>query len=137
LSGELEVINNGIVNDTNNFYINTKLACVILGNGKFIIKSSNNNSTFMVISGNATVMDNLSRKIYKIKDKDIITFTPRPLLTGKAADHMKNQNVSTFSQLDGDDYATIISELNIMEKQQRQFVFITIESTNVAVKLKN
>ena len=136
LSGEVEVINNGIVNDTNNFYMNTRLACIIFGKGKFVVKSSNTSSTFIVIEGNATVMDTSSRKLYKIKDKDVISFTPRPLLSGKAGEQLRKQSFATTSQLESDDYKVLSTEFNTFQNEQRQYIFVTTDSANKLVKLK-
>jgi len=136
LSGEVEVINNATVDDTNNFYLNTKMACIIFGKGKFITKSSEKSSTFIIIEGTATVMDNLSRKLYKLKEKDIVTVTPRPNLSGKASELLVNKNVVTTSQLDNSDYGVLINEMVLFDKQQKRYIFIALNKTNILTKLK-
>jgi hypothetical protein len=137
IEGELQVINNATINDTNNFYINTKLACIVAGKGKFIVKAENTSSTFIVISGNAIAMDNLSKKLYRLKEKDVITFIPRPVSTGKATEMMRRQNIATMSQLETLDYTGLNNEFSIYDSEQHPYVFITTENTSKFVKLKN
>ena len=136
LNGEVEVIHNAIVNETNTFYMNTKMACIIFGNGKFIVKSSDKSSTFIIIEGTAIIMDNLSKKLYKVKDKDIVTVTPRPNLSGKASELLINKNVVTTSQLDNNDYGVLINEMVLFDKQQKHYIFVTSNKTNILTKLK-
>ena len=134
LNGEIEIINESV---TNGLYINTELACIILGDGRFVIKSDGHSSTFIIIQGNATIMDNMGKKLYKVKDKDIITVTPRPILSGKAENSMKKQNIVTTSILDDMDDGVLVNEFNILNVAQHQYIFITIDGMNRFVKLRN
>lgn len=137
LHGDAEIINNSTVNETNNFYINTRLACIICGKGKFIIKSADNSSTFIILEGNATIMDNLGRKLYKVKQNDIITITPRPALSGKAGELMRKQNIVTSTQLDSNDCTVLNNDFVAYDNEQHHYIFVTTDSSNKIVKLKN
>ena len=81
-------------------------------------------------------MDNLSKKLYKVKDKDIVTVTPRPNLSGKASELLINKNVVTTSQLDNNDYGVLINEMVLFDKQQKHYIFVTSNKTNILTKLK-
>lgn len=136
INGEAEIINNSVCNDTNNFYINTKLACLICGKGKFVVRSDDKSSTFIIVEGNATIMDNMGRKLYKVKQNDIITFTPRPVFSGRAAESMRKQNIVTSSTLDASDYNALIAEFATYDSEQHHYIFVT-DNGNKLVKLKN
>jgi hypothetical protein len=137
INGEAEIINNAVTNDTNSFYVNTKLACIVCGKGKFVVRSEDKSSTFIIVEGNASIMDNMSRKLYKVKQNDIITITPRPVLNGRAGEMMRKQNIVTSSTLDISDYNALTNEFTAYDNEQHRYIFITIDSANKLAKLKN
>ena len=81
-------------------------------------------------------MDNMGRKLYKVKQNDIITFTPRPVFSGKGADMMRKQNIATTSTLDTSDYNALINEFATYDSEQHHYIFVT-DNGNKLVKLKN
>lgn len=137
INGELYIINNANSNDTNTFYINTALGFIMLNKGKFVIKTDGTTrSTFVIVEGTATSMDNSTKKLYKLKEKDIIIFSPKPYFSGRASDLVKKQNVASLSLLDNEDLNFLVTEFNAFEKEQGQYIFVTTDNANKLVKLK-
>ena len=136
LHGEAEIINNAAAIFTNNFFINTRLGCIVCGKGRFVVRSADNSSTFIVVDCTAVVMDNLGKRFYKMKRNDIISITPRPILSGKAGELMRHQNIVTSSELDESDCGVLSNEFATYDNEQHNYVFVTANTENTLVQLK-
>jgi hypothetical protein len=122
--------------EENPMIVSTSMASIVIKSGKFIIRSEENSLLLIVLEGEATVLDSLSKHKQTVKDKNMLVVVPAPKLQGRAAEHIKKQNMFSLKSLDDVDNKELTTELTALSDVQSNIKFIVINKDVVGVKIR-
>jgi hypothetical protein len=130
LQGQINVINDG--NPTNINYISTGQVKLILGTGKFIIKSEKNMTMVVCIDGSVKAVDKLNTTHSEsIITNTILLVIPSPILSGKASGLIKHQSIYSTSEILPDQLTSYKESLNF---DYQSVIFIAVNGKVYGLK---
>jgi hypothetical protein len=122
--------------EENPMIVSTSMASIVIKSGKFIIRSEEKSLLFIVLEGEATVMDSISKYTQVVKEKNMLVVIPAPKLQGRTAEHMKKQNMFSLKSLDDTDNKELSAELTTLNEIQSNIKFIVVNKDVVGVKIR-
>ena len=122
--------------EENPMIVSTSMASIVIKSGKFIIRSEEKSLLLIVLEGEATALDSLSKHKQTVKDKNMLVVVPAPKLQGRAAEHIKKQNMFSLKSLDDVDNKELTTELTALSDVQSNIKFIVVNKDVVGVKIR-
>ena len=121
--------------EENNMIVSTAMANVVIKSGKFIIRSEEKSLLLIVLEGEATVLDAISKHKQIVKEKNMLVVVPAPKFQGRATEHTKKQNMFSIKPLDDTDNKELSTEFTTLNDLQSNIKFIVINKDVVGVKI--
>lgn len=122
--------------EENPMTISTSMASIVIKSGKFIIRSEEKSLLLIVLEGEAIAFDSISKHTQIVKEKNMLVVVPAPKLQGRAAEHMKKQNMFSLKPLDDADNKELSTELTTLNDIQSNIKFIVVNKDVVGVKIR-
>lgn len=122
--------------EENPMIVSTSMASIVIKSGKFIIRSEDKSLLLIVLEGEATVLDSISKHKQVVNDKNMLVVVPAPKLQGRAAEHIKKQNMFSLKPLDDTDNKELTTELITLNDIQSNIKFIVVNKDVVGVKIR-
>mgnify|MGYP006267816271 CR=1 FL=1 len=136
LFGSAQFFVNNTFTEDKPFIVATPLANILIKSGKIIIKSDEKSVLLIVLEGETTVFDTLSKRTQKVNDKNMLVIVPAPKLQGKAAEHMRKQNMFSLKTLDDTEFNELNLDLITLKETQSNIKFIVVNQDIVGVKIR-
>jgi hypothetical protein len=122
--------------EENPMIVSTSMASIVIKSGKFIIRSEEKSLLLIVLEGEAIVLDSISKHKQVVKDKNMLVVVPAPKLQGRAAEHIKKQNMFSLKPLDDVDNKELTTEFTTLNDAQSNIKFIVVNKDVVGVKIR-
>lgn len=121
--------------DESPFIVSTPMANILLNAGKFIIRSEEKSLLLIVIEGEATVLDSISKHKQILKEKNMLVVVPAPKFQGRAGENIKKQNMFSVKPLDDVDNKELIADFTSLNDIQSHIKFIVVKKDVIGVKI--
>lgn len=126
ISGQLEIVND-FVNTNVMSYILTTYVTIIPNAGRFIVKADKLSTMVVCIDGSAKIVDNLNRRKGElISPGTMIIIVPQPILSGKAGEMIKRQNIFNTTEIDSGEKVMYAGILKSTDTLHQNSIFITM-----------
>lgn len=117
------------------FIISTSMANILIKTGKFIIRSEEKSLLLIVIDGEATVLDTISKHKQIVTQKNMLVVVPTPKFQGRAGENIKKQNMFSVKPLDDVENKELTTDFTSLNDTQSQIKFIVVKKDVIGVKI--
>lgn len=121
--------------DESPFIVSTPMANILIKTGKFIIRSEEKSLLLILLEGEATVLDSISKHTQIVKEKNMLVVVPAPKFQGRAGENVKKQNMFSMKPLDDADNKELTTEFTSLNDTQSQIKFIIVKKDVIGVKI--